>query len=194
MKTIKVLFTVLAVAIVAIASAVENPQMHVTPIAADRAVVSIINQKPAYFELSVKAANGETVYYKLSNKEISNFQKVFDFKNLENGNYTMNLKINDTLISKELEVASNRIKVGESKVSFDPYFVFEGNQLKFSFLNFEEENFKVYVLKNKKTVFESKVGNDFALSSGYDFSNLEDGNYQVILSSISNEFVYSIEK
>ena len=194
MKTFKILFTVMAAAIVAIATAVEKPRMNVTPITADRAVVSILNEKPAYFELSVKASNGDVIYYKQSSKVLSSYQKIFDFKNLENGSYTLNLKIDDTQLSRNLEIASNKIKVGESKLHFDPYFIFSDNILKFSYLNFDQEKFRLSIYDNEGLIFQSVLGNELTLSSGYDLSKLEAGNYEVVLSSFKNEFNFSLEK
>ena len=131
MKTIKLLTTGIAVAIVAIATAVERPKMIVTPISPDRALVSIQNENAALFELNIYANNGDLVYYKQSTEVANNYQKVFDFKNLEDGNYTMNLRVNDTRLSKDFEVSSKGINVNdESKLRFDPYFNYSDNVLK----------------------------------------------------------------
>ncbi len=194
MKTIKLLFTVLAVSVVAIATAVEKPKMNVVPLTADRAVVSIQNGKEALFQLSIYAENGDLVYYKQTAKPLSSYQKVFDFKQLDNGNYTMNLKVNDTRLSKEFEVSSRGIAIGESKLRFDPYFAYNDNVLKMSYLNFDAENLSLSIYDEKGLVFESKLGKDFSLSTGYDLSSLSAGKYDVILSSQSDEFTYSLEK
>jgi len=194
MKTKKLVFTVMAAAIVAIATAVEKPQMSVIPLTADRAVVSIQNEKPAYFELSVKASNGDVVYYKQSSKALTSYQKIFDFENLSNGDYTLSLKINDTQLSRNLKVNSRGIEIGESKLRFDPYFAFSGNVLKFSYLNFDQENYRLSIYDNKRLVFQSKLGNQFTLSSGFDLSKLEAGNYEVVLSSFTNKFSFNLER
>ncbi len=194
MKTIRTLLTVLAVAIVAIATAVEKPKMNVVPLTADRAVVSINNEKEAMFELSIYADNGDLVYYKQSAKPLSSYQKVFDFANLENGDYAMELKINDTRLTKNFQVGSKEIIVGESKVRFDPYFAFNDNLLKMSYLNFDGQAYNLSIYDNKGLVYQTKLGNDFNLSTGYDLSRLSTGKYDVILSSYDNEFTFSLEK
>ncbi len=194
MKTIKLLLTATAVAIVAIATAVETPKMSVVPVTADRAIVSITNEKAAFFELSIHAENGDLVYYKQSAKELTDYQKTFDFENLENGNYVMDLKINDTKLSRNFVVRQSGISVGESKLRFDPFFAFDGNTLKFSYLNFDKENFKFNLYYEKELVYQAKIGKEFNLTSGYDLSKLNAGDYTVILSSYNNEFVYNIKK
>jgi len=194
MKTIKFLSTVVAVAIVAVASAVEKPKMNVIPLTADRAIVSITNENAAYFELSVVSEKGEMVYYKQSNKPLTDYQKIFDFAGLQDGNYVLNLKVNDTKLSREIEIANQGINVGESKLKFDPYFDFKNNELKFSYLNFEKENLTLAIYDDNGLVFQSKLGNNFSVSSGYDLSKLNAGSYNVVLSSPSNEYAFSLVK
>ncbi len=194
MKTIKLLSTVLAVAIVAVATAVEKPKMNVTPLSADRAVVTIMNENASLFELSIHAENGELVYYKQTTKPLSSYQKIYDFKNLENGNYTMDLRVNDTRLIKDIEVASTGIYVGESKLRIDPYFAFADDVLKLSYLNFDEEKLSLNIYDEKGLVYKSYLGKDFNVASGYDLSALREGKYEVILSSLNNEFTFSLEK
>ncbi|WP_319591456.1 hypothetical protein [uncultured Draconibacterium sp.] len=194
MKTIKTLFTVLAVAIVVVASAVEKPKMDVVPLSEDRAVVSILNGEAALFELSIHAADGELVYYKQATKPSNEYQKVFDFTNLENGNYTMDLRVNDTRLSKEFEVASKGIFVGESKMRIDPYFAFSGDVLKLTYLNFDQESMNLNIYDKSGLVYESKLGKEFNIATGLDLSALESGQYEVVLSSLNNDFSFSLEK
>ncbi len=195
MKTIKLFTTGLAVAIVAIATAVERPKMIVTPISPDRALVSIQNENAALFELSIYAKNGDLVYYKQSTEVANNYQKVFDFKNLEAGNYTMNLRVNDTRLSKDFEVTSKGINVDEdSKLRFDPYFTYTDNVLKVSYLNFDNENLKLSFYDQNGLIYQSTLGKDFDIQSGYNLAALEPGNYNVVLSSRNNEFKFTLEK
>lgn len=194
MKTIKFLFTATVVAIVAIASAVEKPKMSVVPLTADRAVISVQNENAAFLELSIETKKGDLVYYKQSTKPLSNYQKVFDFEDLENGDYVINLKINDTRLSKEFKVLSNKIIVGAEKLRIDPYFVFEDNILKFSYLNLDAENYKMNIYADNDLVYQDKLGKNIAITSGYDLSNLPEGKYRVVLSSFKNDFDFELVK
>ncbi len=194
MKTIKFLFTVTAVAIVAIATAVEKPKMNVIPLTADRAIVAITNENAALFELSINSEKGEMVYYKQSSEPLTDYLRVFDFASLEKGNYVLNLKVNDTSLSKNFTVDQKGISVGDSKLRFDPYFDYKDNVLKFSYLNFDKENLRFAIYNHDGLVYQSKIGNDFTVSTGYDLSKLSAGNYKVVLSSFNKEFSYDIVK
>jgi len=194
MKTIKLLTTMSAVAVVAIASAVENPKMNVIPITADRAVVSITNQNPAFFEVSIETGKGDLVYYKKSSQPITGYQKTFDFTNLENGNYVLSLKVNDTELSKDFQVDSKKIKVGESVLKIDPSFSYDDNVLKISMLNVAQEYFSINIYNNGDLIYRKKLGNDVSLQRGFDLAKLDKGVYKVTLSSFDNEYVYNLVK
>ena len=194
MKTIKLIFTATVVAIAAIATAVERPKMSVEPLTVNRAVISITNERSTFFELSINSETGDLVYYKRSTKPLNSYQKIFDFKELQHGDYVLTLKVNDTKLSKSLEVSRQGISVGKSELRVDPYFDFKNGVLKFSYLNFDKESFRMSIYSQEELVFKEKIGEDFSISKGYDLSKLKTGNYEVVLSSYENEFVYSLVK
>lgn len=194
MKTIKFLTTMSAVAVVAIATAVEKPKMNVVPLSADRAVVSITNENPGVFQVSIEDENGDLVYYRESNSPITDYQKIFDFKDLENGNYVLIVRVNDTELSKDFSKSNNQITVGESYLKIDPYFLYKDNVLKFSFLNSEQEHFSLNIYNDGNLIYQKKLGNEFSIQKGFDLTKLEKGEYKVILSSASDEYDFNIVK
>jgi len=194
MKTIKFLSVFALVAVVGIATAVEKPKMNVIALSDEKALIAVANENPAYFELSIKAENGDMVYYKESDKEITNLRQIIDYSNLKSGSYSLKLKANDTFLTTDFEIDNKGIKVGETKMSYAPHFNFSGDVLKFSYLNFDKEYVKFKIYSNGEMVFENKMGNDFVLTAGYDLSKLEAGKYEVELTSMNNHFSYNIEK
>ena len=194
MKTSKFLCTVTAVAIVAIATAVERPKMDVIPLNANQARISVTNENPAIFEMSIETQGCEMVYYKQTTSASTEYQKIFDFAELENGKYVLNLKVNDTKVIRDFEVRNDKIVVGDSKLRIDPYFLFKDNQLKFSYLNFDQEHFTMYIYNNEGLFFSKKIGKDFSMQKGFDLSGLGEGDYKVVLSSLNNEYVYRLVK
>jgi len=194
MKTIKFLSTVTAVVIVAISTAVEKPKMEVTPLSIDKAIVSVTNENPAFFEMSIEAENGDLVYYKLTENVSTGFQQTFDFKGLKKGKYLLNVKVDYTTVVRQFKVGYKGIIVGDSELRFDPFFTFENDKLKFSYLNFDEENYRMFLYKNGEKVYSKRIGKDISIQKGFDLSNLKDGNYRVVLSSVNNEFVYNLVK
>lgn len=122
MKTVKIFSTVAAAAIVAIATAVERPKMDVVPLNANQARISVTNENPAIFEMSIETQTGDLVYYKQTTSASNEYQKIFDFADSEKGKYVLNLKVNDTKVIQDFEVRNDKIVVGDSKTRFDPYF------------------------------------------------------------------------
>ena len=184
----------MAVAVAAIVTGVEKPKMNVIPVTVDRAIVSIENENPAQFEVSIKAENGDLVYYKQSSNPITDYRKMFDFKELEAGNYVFNLKVKDTKVSNEFSVSSKGIVVGEKKMRFAPYFNYSDDVLKLSYLNFDEEPLKLRFFDGRGLVYETELGKKFNIATGYDLSKLREGSYNVVLSSYNNEFTYELVK
>lgn len=194
MKTIKLAFAAVVVGMATIATAIEKPKMNVIPISNERAIVSVLNENPAYFEVSILAENGDLVYYKQTSTPTTDFKQIYDFKNLADGKYALNLKVNDTRVINDFEVSRKGIEVGEARIRFAPYFDYKNNELKLSYLNFDEESLNLTIFNNNGLVYESKIGRDFNITKGYDLSRLESGSYRVTLSSFSNEYKFDLVK
>ncbi|MDO8952190.1 MAG: hypothetical protein Q7U86_06155 [Draconibacterium sp.] len=144
--------------------------------------------------MGIETLDGSLVFYKLTTDASTQYQQVFDFANLEKGKYMLNLKVNDKKVIREFEVTGKNIHVGESKLRFDPYFSFKNDMLKFSYLNFDQENYHLYIYNNEGLIFRKKIGKAFAIQDGFDLSKLESGNYKVVLSSHSNDYAFSLVK
>ena len=194
MKTKRSLATILAVAIGVLASAIEKPKMSFEALNSDRAIVTVLNKNAAHLEVSIFTDKNEMVYFKQTDKPLTSYQKIFDFENLENGDYLLKIKVDNVQNNRWFSVTSTKIYIGESKEIFEPYYDFDGKDLKFSLFNNNEENYKLKIYNDYGLIYKSKIGSDTFINSGYDLSNLEDGKYRVVLASGSNEFVYNLEK
>jgi hypothetical protein len=194
MKTKQFLLTFTAVAFAVVATAVEKPKMNVIALSDENALIAIANENPAYFELSIEEKNGDLVYYKESETEITDLRQVINYSNMDYGFYIFKLKVKDTYVSRDFEINNKGMVVGESKMEYAPHFDYNSDVLKLSYLNFDKENVKFKIYNNGELVYENKLGNEFVLNAGYNLSKLESGKYQIELTSISNQFSYNIEK
>lgn len=194
MKTKQFLSVLALVAVVGIATAVEKPKMNVIALSDENALIAIANENPAYFELSILAENGDLVYYKESATETTDLRQIINYSNMENGLYTLKLKVKDTYVSRDFEINSKGMKVGESKMKYTPHFAYSSDVLKLSYLNFDQENIKLKIYSEGDLVYEKRLGKEFVISAGFDISQLEGGKYEIELSSMYNQFSYNIEK
>jgi len=194
MKTIKFFLTIVGIAIVMIATAVEKPTMNVIRLDNEKALIAIENGNPVQFELSIESQNGDLLYYKKSKTNLTNLRQVINYSELENGEYLMKLKVNDTFLTTDFRIDNNGIKMEGTKTTYAPHFEFKSNILKFSYLNFDKENMKFKIYNNDELVYENKLGKDFVITEGYDLSKLEAGKYQVELSSLTSDYTFNIQK
>ena len=194
MKTKQFLSALAAVAFAVTVTAVEKPKMNVIPLSDENALIAVANENPAYFELSILAENGDLVYYKESATETTDLRQIINYSNMENGLYTLKLKVKDTYVSRDFEINSKGMKVGESKMKYTPHFAYSSDVLKLSYLNFDQENVKFKIYSEGDLVYEKRLGKEFVISAGFDISQLEEGKYEIELSSMNNQFSYNIEK
>lgn len=193
-NAMKTIATMIFAVVTMVATAVEKPKMHVIPVTADRAVVALTNENPARFEITMKDQDGRVVYYKKTSGTSTDYRKVFDFSDLEKGTYELSFKINNTLIKRNIEIGNGAIQVNDSELRFDPYFKMDGNVLKLSYLNFDENELLLSLFKNNDVVYQSFIGKEFNTLRGFDLSKLENGRYEVVLADGDNEYSYTVEK
>ena len=52
----------------------------------------------------------------------------------------------------------------------------------------------MYIYNNAGLFFSKNIGKDFSIQKGFDLSGLENGDYKVVLSSLTNDYVYELVK
>lgn len=196
MKTIKSLSKVtMLLAFVAFANtlmATGNLRLNIVPLNSEKAVVGISNSEAANFQITIENNNGEKIFYKETRSNDPDYQRVFDFSELENGDYKMTVAINGELAEREFSINENNIAVGKEKKVGEPYFNYKDGVLKISYLNFSEENLKLDFYKNNDLVYSQKLGNKFNVVEGYNLSKLAGGAYSVVLSGNDKTFTYEV--
>ena len=185
MKTMKTLLaSVIAGLIGTSAMASGNLKVNMTTGSKDLAEIEITNVKLSTFEIDVKDQNGEIIFYKETKAPASNYKRNYDFSRLEDGTYFFTVKIDDEVKETKFNIERGRVNVLETKKMVDPVFVMNNKQLKMSYLNFAQENTKVFVYDRfRTTLYEKDLKSDFVTQHGIDFSKLPRGSYEVVLAS-----------
>ena len=196
MKTIKtiskltMLFAFVAFANTLMASG--NLKVNIVPLTSEKAVVAISNNTVSNFQISIENSNDEIIYYKETAADSKDFRKVFDFSNLPSGDYTLSATIDGATTERAFKVEKNRIAVGKEKTALEPYFTFNEGVLAVSYLNFSEENLLLNFYDNNGLVYSKELGDQFAVTKGFDLSKLASGNYTVVLSTDSRSYNYNV--
>lgn len=195
MKTKSLVLTALAIFVAATGFATQLPTMNVVPVKNEKALVAFETMSPATFELSLKNHRGEILFYKKSEEPVQNYGLVFDLHNLEDGNYHVSLKHGNCMLDRQITVSNGtNLKVGEEIRMFSPSFKFENNTLQVSYLNSTQKNVFLNIYRNGQHVAGKKLGKEICIQKALDFSKLEEGPYEIILSNNNSEFQYSIQK
>ena len=170
-----------------------NLKVNIVPLNSEKAVVAISTADAANLQISIENENGEKVYYKEADAANNDYSKVFDFSNLEAGDYKLSVSTNGLTTERPFSIDKKNIAVGEEKNLMEPYFTYKDGALKLSYLNFPEEDVNLNLYTNNDLVYSKSIGNKFNILEGYDLSKLEKGSYTVVVSSWSSLHSYDFE-
>jgi len=101
---------------------------------------------------------------------------------------------NCTLVRQLTLSAHSRLKVGEEIRMFSPACSFEDNILKLSYLNNTQKNVFLNVYQDGTHITGKKLGKELCIQKLIDLSRLEEGEYQVVLTSGTQDYTYAIRK
>jgi hypothetical protein len=190
----KTIFAALALLFVSAGvSASGNLRVNVTGLASESATVKISNTQLSTFDIKVTDEDGRTIFTKQTQSPSKDYIRQYDFSQLENGIYFLTVKAEKTTNESKISVKNGEIElIGERKM-LEPYFNFEDEELKMTFLNFssEESTFIVYDDKRNE-LYSKKLSADFNIQHGLDMSNLPKGAYEIVLSTDSNLYDFNV--
>jgi len=196
MKTINSISKVtMLIAFVAFANtlmATGNLKVNILPLTAEKAVVAISNTAEANFQISIANEKGEVVYYKETDADSKDFRKVFDFSNLDKGDYKLSVTVDALTTERLFKIENKNIAVGKEKSILEPFFAYKDGVLKLSYLNFPEEDLSLNFYDSDNLVYTKEIGNKFNVSEGFNLSKLEKGTYSVVLSSNEKSYTYNL--
>ncbi len=194
MKTMKTIFAlVLAVFIYGGVIASGNLRVNITDLNNSLTEVEILNAKMSMFEIDVKNEKGELVFYKETKSPATNYKRKYDFSKLENGVYFFTVKIDNESKETKFSIENGKMTVLKQTKMVEPVFMFNDNQLKLSYLNFDEESTSLTVYdSNRNQMYQKDLKSDFVTQHGLDFSKAARGSYRAVLSTGFNAYTYDI--
>ncbi|TRZ46656.1 hypothetical protein [Robertkochia marina] len=113
----------------------------------------------------------------LSAKEISNSTSSFESVN----------PVNDKEKKNSKEAEENRAGA--------PYFRYAGNQVSMNLLNLDRNPVHVQILdKRNRVLFTEVIKGENTIGKQFDFSDVSDGIYTIIIKDCENQFIKKVEK
>jgi hypothetical protein len=195
MKTKSLALSALALLVAVTVSATKLPTMNIIPVQKEKALVAFECASPSDFELSIQNSNGETLYYKKSEKPVQSFSTLISFHKLEAGSYEVSLNYGNCKLSREVTIAKHgNLTVGEEITEFAPTYKYEDNLLKVSYLNNKLRNVNMSIYQDGMYIAGKRLGKDMCIQKIFDLSKLDHGKYEVVLSDRENEYAFLVEK
>lgn len=194
MKTKQWILAILAIIFATNVFAIETPKMNIIQLDENKALVAVTPGTPAIQELTISSDKGQVVYYRLSKKEESGLKKIFDLANLGDGSYSVKFKSGAATLKRDIEIEDGHVSVQPLQTELDPFFVFENNILKVSYLNFNQGEMAMAIYQGSCQVYQKSLGQDFTLQRGFDFSQLQKGTYDVSLACGDETYWFSVAK
>lgn len=137
MKTM--LKVTLVVALFAVANTVfasGNLKVNILPVSAEKAVVTISSLDDSNLTISIEDSQGKIVYYNENTDPKDNYRRVYDFSDLEDGQYKLTVACKDLTTECQFQKSHKGIQVGNEKTTLEPFFGYEDGILRCSYLNF----------------------------------------------------------
>jgi hypothetical protein len=194
MKTI--LKVTLAFAFVAFANtlfATGNLKVNIQPISAEKALVAISSLTDSNLKITVEDSQGRIVYYKEVDEPTGDYKKVYDFSDLDAGNYKLSVESDRLTSERSFEIKNWKIEVGNEKTTIEPFFGYNDGLLRCSYLNFPKDDLTLYFFDQKQLIYTKEIGRNFNVSEALNLSKLDKGNYTAILSTKDKDYSYDID-
>ena len=184
----------IAVTIITAGFATEKTKMNVSTVENEIAIIAYNSETPSNIELTIKDERGITMYYYKSKRVQNSYRGKFDFSKAEKGNYHLYLKSNDANMSSRVRVSPNGIEISSPQEMPDPVFNQKQNQLDVSFLNVPQEQVYLNLYKDGEHVDFIELGKEMCIQKRINLSNLEKGEYKVVINDLFKEHIFMVSK
>lgn len=194
MKTNYLIATLAAFFLAAAGHAAGTPEMNIVPVGNEKFVLVFNADDPCPVEISVCTQKGERIYHWKTTSPCSELKKEIQVNRLGRGTYHVCLNYGGRSINCELFVGGKEISVGPAVSLHEPFFRYENNRLDLSFLNVAQKNVYLNIFRNGEHVTGVNLGNEMAIQKSLDISNLEKGEYSVVVSEYFKDHPFLVRK
>lgn len=166
----------------------------------DYSIISVSNLADKAASFSIKDAEGVSVYKEWVNK--AGFeQKILDFSNLEDGDYTAVLRVKgaEEIIESfkvvDHKLVSDKVEQVISEEELRAFFNIVENTLFVSHISFGSSSFGISISDDiGEEIFEKGFEGNSTYSGKFDISALPNGDYKVSINSGNKEYTYAFRK
>lgn len=194
MKTRKNLLTILVVLFVTTSFATEKEKMNVIYLSPEKALVAFNADAPEVLEVSIKSNESGTVYYYKSKKAQQAYRGKFNFSEMPEGDYLISVHCGQESYNSELTITKDNLVTGPVVHAVSPFVQQVDNKLNVTCLNPSEKQVYFNIYHKGDHVFGTKLGKEFCIQKRLDISDLEEGDYKVIVSDNYKDHTFTVCK
>lgn len=153
----------------------------------------VFNEVKKGQQLTIKDIDGVILYTENVDKE-GKLIKTFDFSQLLDGSYTLELEKDFQIVVKSIKIEAGKVFLNEAseKVILKPVVRNEDNLLMITKIAFDNEPLDVALYYNNEIIYSDTIEGDTILNRVYKLDEELKGNYKVVIQnngrSYSNEF------
>ncbi len=174
------------------ASAIELPKMNIIQVKENTAMLAYSFSRETPLKVSLANSNGELLYYK-ETEHLAAYKKMFNFSELGDGVYCVSINYGNQSINRVLRVEDKKITVSNASFCYEPYYKVKGKMVDLSFFNTWNKPVHVSIYQNGKYIDGSNLGRDVSIQTRLDFSYLQRGTYEVVLSDCVRDHRYTLK-
>ena len=194
MKTKIFILTIIAMLFLVKSYAAKNPTMSVVPVEPQKAMVTCKTDDVKQVDFMIKDERGALLFHEEIGNGATDFRKIFNFSELENGTYTMSLNYDNCTIYRDLIISGRKLKVGDEVRAYEPVFRSKNDKVYLNFLNPSMGNVSLSIYGNGERITQRYLGNQFTIQKCFNLSKLEDGEYDFVLSDKYSEHLFTVRK
>jgi len=169
-----------------------NLKVNIQPISAEKALIAISSLTESNLKITLEDEQGNIVYYKEVTEPTGDYQKVYDFSELEAGHYNLSVESDNLTTARSFEIKNWKIEVGKEKTTLEPFFGFNKGLLRCSYLNFPKENLTLLFYDDDQLLYSKEIGRNFKVTEALNLSKLDKGNYKAVLLAGDKNYTYPI--
>ena len=158
-----------------------------------KAIVKIEVPAQDDVNVSLRDPDGIVVHSDVISKN-SEYGRVFDFSQVNDGVYTFVTKTGYTTTTKTIELKNNSISILGKDYSYDPIFMIDGDLLIVSYLNQSTEDISISLEDSKREYFKEKEGNSLTYGKMINIEKLSSGEYTLALVVGDKEYKYRFSR
>jgi len=193
MKTMKAILATITIGVSALISTVDayaGDGMEITPITSEKkARVELKNPKSIDVSVFVTNEEGKVVHEETLQSQKS-YGRIFDFKYLKDGKYTIISDDEYIRTTTEVKVHWTDIEVLSNEVEYKPIFSTKGSSVMVNYLNINSEDIKFSIEGEQGILYESAEGSDISFQKKMSISKMHPGDYYANIEVGSKTYSY----